>query len=224
MNSLKHFTKSFLGISFFFVIMFLAAGKINYLEGWIFFVVSIFGLLINIVTTKNNNELISERSNPGANMQSWDKKILEFLAILTILSYIVAGLDSGRFNWSHPFDFRITLLGILLTITGQTIFAVAKYQNNFFSSVARIQTERNHAVCNRGLYKFIRHPGYLGMILSWMGFPLILNSIYSSIPVVLAIILLIIRTHLEDKFLSKELLGYKEYLKKTKYKILPYIW
>jgi len=221
---IKHFTKSFLGILFFFVLMFIAAGKINYFEGWIYFAISVFGLVINIATTKNKDELVNERSNPGANTQPWDKKILGLLAILTILSYVVAGLDSGRFNWSPPFDFRITAIGILFMIAGQIIFTVAKYQNNFFSSVARIQTERSHAVCNSGLYKFIRHPGYLGMTLSWIGFPLILNSIYSAIPVLLAIILLITRTSLEDKFLSNELNGYKEYMQKTKYRIIPFVW
>jgi protein-S-isoprenylcysteine O-methyltransferase Ste14 len=221
---LKHFVKSFLGISFFFVFMFIAAGKINYFEGWIYFAISIFGLAINIATTKNNDELISERAKPGTNTQSWDKKILGFSALLTILSYIIAGLDSGRFNWSGSFDFRITTLGVFLVIAGQIIFAIAKYQNNFFSSVVRIQTDRNHKVCDRGLYKFVRHPGYLGMTLAWIGFPLVLNSIYSSIPVLMAITLLIIRTNLEDKFLSKELIGYKQYMKKTKYRIIPFVW
>jgi len=220
---LKYFIKSFFGISFFFIFMFIAAGKINYPEGWIYFAVSIFGLIINMATTKNN-DLIKERSKPGFNTQSWDKKILSSLAILTIIPYILAGLDSGRFNWSGHFDFRITILGVLFMIIGQIIFTTAKYQNNFFSSVARIQTERNHTVHDQGLYKIIRHPGYLGMILSWLGFPLILNSLYSFIPVLMAIILLIIRTSLEDKLLTNELTGYKEYMQKTKYKILPFVW
>lgn len=224
MNITKHFTKSFLGILFFLILMFLAAGKINYPNGWIFFAVSIFGLVLNIATTKSKNELISERSKPGANTQSWDKKILGLLALVTIVAYVIAGLDSGRFNWSPHFDFRIIILGILFMVAGQIIFAVAKYQNNFFSSVARIQTERQHQVYDQGLYKFIRHPGYFGMILSWLGFPLVLNSAYSAIPVLLAIILLIARTKLEDKFLANELAGYKEYMRKTKYRILPFIW
>jgi protein-S-isoprenylcysteine O-methyltransferase Ste14 len=224
MNILKHFVKSFLGISFFFVLLFIAAGRVGYIQGWIYFTLSVFGLLINIASTKNKDDLISERSKPGANVQPWDKKILGLLAILTIIAYIVAGLDSGRFGWSAPFDIRMIVLGALLMIAGQVIFAVAKYQNAFFSSIARIQAERSHQVCNRGLYKFVRHPGYLGMILSWLGFPLILNSVYCSIPVLLAIILLIIRTNLEDKFLARDLSGYKEYMLKTRYRLLPAVW
>ncbi len=223
MERLKYFLKSFSGILFFFIILFIAAGEINYHEGWLYFSLSFFGLILNIVATKNN-ELMGERSKPGLNAKSWDKKILGGLAILTIISYLVAGLDSGRFNWTTPFDVKITAVGILLMISGQTLFTIAKYQNNFFSSVVRIQMERAQTVCDRGLYRFIRHPGYLGMILSWIGFPIILNSVYSSIPVVIAIVFLIIRTGLEDNLLSKELTGYKEYKKKTKYRLIPLIW
>lgn len=224
MNSLKHFIKSLLGIALFFVFLFLAAGKINYFQGWLYFAISFFGLVINLVFTKNKDELLNEREKPGANTQSWDKKILGLLAIVTIVAYLVAGLDSGRFHWSGYFDISLTGLGILLVFAGQIIFAVAKYQNNFFSSVARLQTERNHQVCEHGLYKLIRHPGYSGMILSWLGFPLVLNSWYSFIPALMAIILLIGRTSLEDKFLISELTGYKEYSQKTKYRLVPLGW
>ncbi len=224
MATLKHFIKSFLGILFFFVFLFLAAGKINYPAGWIYLALSIFGLVLSIITTKDDKELIAERSKPGPDTQAWDKKILGALGILTIAAYIVAGLDSGRFNWSHPFDLKITILGIILVVAGQIIFTIAKQQNQFFSSVARVQTDRQHIVCDSGLYKVVRHPGYAGMILSWLGFPLVLNSLYSFIPVMMAIILLLLRTSLEDKFLTQKLTGYQEYRQETKYKLIPFIW
>jgi protein-S-isoprenylcysteine O-methyltransferase Ste14 len=204
--------------------MFLAAGKINYFFGWIYFTLSIFGLIINIVTTQNNPDLLSERSTPKKNVPAWDKKILGLLALLTIISYIAAGLDSGRFNWSPLFNIKLYLFGVFLIALGQIIFAIAKYQNNFFSSMVRIQTDRHHTVCDTGLYKFIRHPGYFGMILSWLGFPIVLNSIYSILPVLLSIILIIVRTNLEDKLLSQELKDYYIYKKKTKYRLFPLIW
>lgn len=76
MTILNHLVKSFLSMIFFFVILFIAAGTINYLQGWIYFALSIFGLVINVVTTQNNPELIREWLKPGDNIQSWDKKIL----------------------------------------------------------------------------------------------------------------------------------------------------
>jgi protein-S-isoprenylcysteine O-methyltransferase Ste14 len=221
---INHFIKSFLGMSIFFVPMFLAAGKIGYREAWVYFAVSIFGLLINIALSRGNAGLVAERSKPGANVQPWDKKILGLLALVTIIAYAVAGLDSGRFHWSSPSSLWLSIAGVCLVVAGQIIFAVAKHQNAFFSSVARLQAERDHKVYDGGLYGFVRHPGYLGMILSWIGFPLIMGSAYSSIPVLAAVILLIIRTRLEDKFLIKDLTGYQEYTQRTKYRLLPLIW
>lgn len=224
MNTVKYLLKSLIGISFFFVLMFIAAGTANYPQGWIYFVISIFGAAISIATTKGNDALLNERSGPGAHTPSWDKKILGASAALTMTAYVIAGLDAGRFHWSSSFDVRSTVLGVLLVVLGQVIFITAKHQNAFFSSVARIQTERGHEVCDRGLYMFVRHPGYFGMILSWIGFPLLLHSAYSAIPVLVAAALLIARTSLEDELLSKELTGYKEYMQRTKYRLLPFVW
>ncbi len=224
MNKIKYFLKSFLGITFFFGFMFAAAGKLNYPQGWLYYSLSIFGLLLNFFAIQSNEQLMNERSLPGVNVKAWDKKILGISGMLTIFSYIIAGFDSGRFRWSPDLGITITLAGIVFVLIGQAIFLIAKFQNNFFSSVARIQVERNHIVCNRGLYKIVRHPGYLGMVISWIGFPLVTEAVFSFIPVAMAIILLIVRTVLEDRMLNCELTGYAEYSRGTKYKLLPFIW
>lgn len=224
MKKIKYFLKSFVGIMIFNAIIFIAAGKLNYVEGLTYLSISILGLALNVITMQNKEELMNERSKPSENTKGWDKKILVFLAIITIISYIIAGLDSGRFHWSPNFSTIYFILGIIFVFVGQVIFLVSKNQNEFFSSVARIQTERNHIVCDKGLYKIVRHSGYLGMIISWIGFPFVLCSIYSAIPVLFAILLLILRTSLEDKMLEEELSGYKEYKQRVKYKLVPYIW
>jgi protein-S-isoprenylcysteine O-methyltransferase Ste14 len=111
-----------------------------------------------------------------------------------------------------------------LIIIGQILFLTARSQNDFFSSVVRIQKDRGHVVCDTGLYKIVRHPGYLGMIISLMALPLITTSIWSIIPTLIAIVLLLIRTSLEDKTLINELDGYVEYTKKTQNKLIPFVW
>jgi protein-S-isoprenylcysteine O-methyltransferase Ste14 len=88
----------------------------------------------------------------------------------------------------------------------------------------RIQKDRGHVVCDKGLYKIVRHPGYLGMIISLMGLPLITTSTWSIIPTLIAIILLLIRTSFEDKTLTDELDGYIEYTRKTRNKLIPLVW
>lgn len=220
----RHVVRSTLGVLFLLGILFVAAGSLWYPPGWIFAGISCAGLLVNLLSTGRDEELARERSKPGGDVPAWDRKILRVSALLTLLAYVVAGLDSGRFHWSIPPFAGATAGGVALMITGQGLFALAKHQNSFFSSVVRLQHDRNQTVCNRGLYAVVRHPGYLGMILSWIGFPLVLESGYSAIPALAAAALLVVRADLEDRFLQQGLPGYAEYVQKTRYRILPGVW
>ena len=208
----------------FSLILFISAGKANYFQGWIFLTINILSAFMNYWTIRNEPELMNERSKVGDGSKSWDKKILAFSSLVYLFNIVIAGLDSGRFQWSPDFHWSIYVLGIGLTITGQVVFLIARNENKFFSSVVRIQSDRGHTVCNTGIYKFIRHPGYLGMIISFIGFPFITGSVWSTTTTVAAIILLILRTHFEDETLKSELTGYIDYTKNTKYRLIPKIW
>lgn len=93
-----------------------------------------------------------------------------------------------------------------------------------FSRVVRIQKDRGHTVCTTGPYKYIRHPMYAGVILIFLCFPLSLGSLYSFIPAALIIGLFVLRTLLEDETLKEELSGYKEYVQKVRFRLLPSVW
>jgi protein-S-isoprenylcysteine O-methyltransferase Ste14 len=180
--------------------------------------------VLNYTLLRIDADLLKERGKPGAEIRKWDKIILGLSFLGTIAVYITAGLDSGRFHWSPAFHPVLYGSGIILTAVGQLLFLIAQKQNRFFSSTVRIQTEREHTVCNTGLYKIVRHPAYLGSIIQALGFPLIFGSLWSIIPAFASIVLLVTRTWLEDKTLLNELNGYTDYAKKTKYRIIPGIW
>ena len=216
--------KSFAGMLFFVLILFISAGRIDYYQGWIYSAVSLLGMFMNFALTIEDSELLNERSKPPKDAKEWDKNILKLSTLITVIAYVVAGLDSGRYHWSPHLHWGAGVLGIVLMLLGQVLFLIAKKTNRFFSSVVRIQNDRGHTVCETGPYRIVRHPGYLGMIISWIGFPLLIGSIWSAIPVVFAIILLLVRTHLEDRTLVEELTGYCEYIQKTRYKLVPRLW
>ena len=216
--------KSLTGTLFFLLILFISAGRINYWQGLLYASINIISVFLNSFALSNNNELAEERSRVHEGTKSWDKKILGLSAVTLIITYIVAGLDSGRFQWSPGFHWSINATGTVLILLGEVIFLTAQKQNKFFSSVMRIQTDRGQTVCETGLYKIIRHPAYLGTIVTPIGIPLISGSLWSIMPSVFSIILTLIRTSLEDKTLINELNGYREYTYKTRYRLLPYIW
>lgn len=224
MTTIKLLIKGLITNLIFTTILFVCAGRIDYTQGWVFLSANVFSTILNFLTIRKNSDLANERSGLGEGVKSWDKLLLGLSAVIYLITIVVAGFDSGRFLWTANFSWIISISGVAVMMIGQILFLTARSQNNFFSSVMRIQRERGHVVCDTGLYKIVRHPGYLGMILSLIGIPLITTSIWSVVPTLIAIILLLIRTSLEDKTLKNELDGYAEYSKKTRYKLIPLIW
>ena len=167
---------------------------------------------------------MTERSKVGEGTKSWDKLILGLSSLAYLANVIIAGLDSGRYHWSPDFNWSIYVLGVILTIVGQVVFLTARKENKYFSSVVRIQKDRGQTICDTGIYKVVRHPGYLGMTISLIGLPLITGSVWSIIPIGISIILLFIRTALEDNMLKEELPGYTEYTERTRQRLIPKIW
>jgi protein-S-isoprenylcysteine O-methyltransferase Ste14 len=212
------------GTLVFFAILFVSAGRLNYWQGLVYAAIGLVMFVLNYTVLQIDPHLHDERSKPGEDAKKWDKAILGLTFLVTISMYIVAGLDSGRYHWSPVFNLDLVVLGIILTASGQLLFLVAQKQNKFFSSTVRIQTERGHTVCDTGLYKVVRHPAYMGSVIQAIGFPLLLGSLWSILPVVVLIVLFIIRTILEDQTLRHELKGYSEYSAKTRYKLIPGIW
>lgn len=224
MTGIRYLVKSFIGTLFFGLFLFAGAGRFDYFQGYIYLAVSFTGVLVNFFLMKGNTELMNERSRPGKDMKKWDRTILALSAFLTLVTFIIAGLDSGRFHWTKQSGFTWCIAGALIMFCGEILFLIAKRENQFFSSVVRIQTDRGHRVCDSGIYKFVRHPGYLGMIISLAGFPFLLCSIYSIIPVAASIILIILRTALEDRLLISELEAYDAYASKTRFRLVPGLW
>ena len=90
--------------------------------------------------------------------------------------------------------------------------------------MVRIQTDRGHHVVDGGPYRWVRHPGYVGGLLSAFATPILLDSLWTFGVVAVYLIITIIRTALEDRTLQAELPGYVEYAQRTKYRLLPGIW
>jgi protein-S-isoprenylcysteine O-methyltransferase Ste14 len=220
----SYLVKLLIGTFLFFTILFISAGTIYYWQGCVYFGIGLIMFALNSTVLQADADLLKERSKAGEGAKKWDKTILGLSFLVTVAMFIVAGLDSGRYHWSADFHWSLYAIGIILTVLGQLLFLIAQKQNRFFSSTVRIQTNRNHTVCDTGLYSIVRHPGYMGSVIQSLGFPLLFGSLWSMIPVSLSIVLLITRTCLEDRTLKNELREYVEYSERTKYKMIPFAW
>lgn len=208
-------------------ILLICGGDALWWQGWVFFVL-IFaaGIGGRILAEKRHPGIMAERVNmeKAKNAKSWDKILAPLMAItLTFPLLIVAGLDH-RYGWTPLFPTGLTILGLVLIALGYAFATWALVENRFFSSTVRIQRDRGHSVCDSGPYRFIRHPGYAGNLLAVAGIIMALNSMWSLIPAIAALVIAVIRTALEDKTLHEELPGYKEYAMRVRYRLFPGIY
>lgn len=206
---------------------FLISGRWDWWEAWGMLGLSLAATLISrgIVIVKNP-DLATERAqySEKKDVQEWDRKLMPIVAIYgPLLTWIVAGLDK-RLGGTAPLPLALELIAMFVVGLGYAFSSWALIANTFFAAVVRIQKERGHTVISNGPYRFVRHPGYSGSIASSLAAPFAFGTIWSLIPAGLTIVVLIIRTRLEDRFLQSELPGYREYSQKTRYRLLPGIW
>ena len=200
------------------------SGHINYWQGWTYNVLNCVFVIIAFVALSNNKDLIAERLKPSGQIKKFDKVylILEYPARYSTI--IVSIIDANYFGFAAKVTFSIVVFGIVLYVLSQSMFIWAMKVNSFFSTIVCTQLERKHRVCKEGPYKFIRHPGYFGGILFAIATPLVLGSFLGLIPTGITIILILMRTYLEDVTLQKELQGYYEYTKEVRSRLIPGIW
>ena len=207
--------------------LFLSAGKLGWWEGWAYIAVVLSDLLVNrTLLLLKYPDRIQERMDAAKkeNVKPWDRVLVPLVAvILPLAAWIVAGLDE-RFGWSPDLPDGIQLIALAAVLAGILMLSRATFINRNFSSHVRIQSDRGHAVATSGPYRFIRHPGYAGEILSWLAVPVFFSSTWVGILTVLAVIAYVIRTALEDRTLQKELPGYREYAQSVRYRLIPGIW
>lgn len=224
MDKAKAILASYVGILVFASLVFLGAWKLAYWQGILYVVLALVGATLSHVLVPAGAQLTARRAREAKAGQTWDKRLLGALFLANAATFVVAGLDSGRFGWSGAVPLAVTVTGAAVMVAGQSIFAVAKRENEFFSSTVRVQTEHGHHVCDTGLYRFVRHPGYLGMLMSSLAFPFVMNSYWALVPTLLAAALLVARTVLEDRFLMRELKGYPDYAARTTWRLVPRVF
>jgi len=193
-------------------------------QGWLYSaVIVVAGIGPRMWVEKKRPGLMAERGKFGKaqNVKSWDKVLAPLMAVsISFPLVIVAGLDH-HFGWSPVFPTWLNILGFILIVLGYTFAGWAFTENRFFSTVVRIQTDRGHMVCDSGPYRIVRHPGYAGNFLALPGIVLALGSVWTIIPMIVALIITVIRTALEDKTLQEELPGYRDYVRRVRYRLIP---
>jgi protein-S-isoprenylcysteine O-methyltransferase Ste14 len=209
-----------LSLTFVGLLIFLPAGSIKFWNGWMFvgaLFIPMFFIFIYLLL--RDPDLLAKRMKTKEK-EKVQRVYLVLSIIISFITFILPGLDF-RFNWSSV-PLSVVLISTLIMMSGYLMFFIVMKQNTYASRVIEIQNEQK--LIDTGLYSFVRHPMYLAATILYGFAPLVLGSFYSLIPMAFIPILLVIRIWNEEKVLLNGLKGYDEYLKKVKYRLLPFIW
>lgn len=198
----------------------LTAGTWAYWEAWVYLAIlftPIFAVMAYLI--RNDPDLLQRRLQLKERRVE-QKNILKFSYPLFLLAFLLPGFDK-RFGWSNVSVGAIIMADILVLL-GYGIFFLVLRENSYASRIIEVQAGQK--VISSGPYAIVRHPMYLGVMLLYIFSPLALGSWLSMIPSLLLIPILVLRIRDEEKALEEGLEGYKEYVQKTRYHLIPGIW
>jgi protein-S-isoprenylcysteine O-methyltransferase Ste14 len=169
-----------------------------------------------------NPQVLRHRLGLKKGTEPWDWVWLSVFVPAVVGILVVAGLDVRSNGQLLPQSVRP--VGLVLFVLGGGLFLRAMGENPFFEKTVRIQHERDHHVIETGPYRFVRHPGYIGMIAWVLSFPLLLTSPWAFVPAGLTVVCLVVRTALEDQTLYNKLPGYADYATRVRSRLVPGVW
>ncbi len=195
-------------------------------EAWVYALVCILGFVISrALAARRHPDLLAERARftQHEDAKSWDKVLAPLTGLGSGLIPLAAGLEA-RFGGTSTFSLPMELLALAFILAGYALGSYALIENRYFSGMVRIQRDRDHHVVSSGPYRWVRHPGYTGALLTYWATPMFLDSPWAFLPVVFLTVVLVIRTRLEDETLQEELDGYRDYAARVQYRLLPGVW
>ena len=213
-------TKFLFGFILICALLFIPAGTINYPNGWLFICLLFIPMfIVGIIVFIKSPSLLRRRLN--AKEEQDEQKIVLFASgIMFLLSFALAGLNF-RFGWFSLPGIVITIASIIFLLS-YIMYGEVLRENAYLSRT--VEVSENQKVVDTGLYGLVRHPMYTSTIFLFLSMPLVLDSIFSFIVMLIYPIIIAFRIKNEEEVLENELIGYKEYKEKVKYRLIPYLW
>ena len=212
--------KFLLGLIIICLLLFVPAGTLDYLNGWLFITLLFIPMFIaGIIMLIKSPELLKRRLN-SKEEENEQKIVILISGIVFLLAFITAGLNFRFGCFELPPS--IVIMASIIFILSYMMYAEVLRENTYLSRT--VEVSENQKVIDSGLYGVVRHPMYTSTIFLFLSIPLILNSPVSFVIMLVYPMIIIFRIKNEEKVLERELDGYKDYKKKVKYKIIPFIW
>lgn len=217
--------KAFLAVVVVVALLFWLAGSAAWPGAWAYMVIAGAASAVYVAGLRRDNPdlLVARSGGFGApDTPAWDKVVAGLGAgLLPFASWVVSALDR-RFVWAPEAPAALQALGGASLVLGWAVFLWAVFSNRFFAST--VQLQQDHAVQTGGPYRWVRHPGYLGLLIYQPAAALLLGSWWGLAVALCSVPLIVLRTILEDRWLRDRLPGYRDYAASVPHRLLPGIW
>jgi protein-S-isoprenylcysteine O-methyltransferase Ste14 len=214
-------------VAFYALLLFVPAGTLHWWRAWVFLAVTLILTAAAVWSISPDNAgLLSERYRGiiQKGQPLWDR-ILVILLVVSYLGQVVfIPLDVFRVHLMPRPGGIVSFLGLALYVGGWWILTLAMKVNPFAVPVVRLQEERHQRVIDAGVYGVVRHPMYAGFAPFTIGPALWLGSYTAALFAIVPMAVLAVRTVLEEKFLRRELKGYQAYMRKVRWRLIPFVW
>ena len=217
---IKAITRFIAGVILVGALLFIPAGSFNYWNAWIFMGLLFIPMFIaGIILMLKNPMLLKSRLDVNEKEKE-QKQVIIYSGLMFLTGFIIAGLNY-RYSWINISNTTVIISSILF-ILSYILYAEVLRENTYLSRTIKVQDKQK--VVDTGLYSIVRHPMYSITLVLFLTIPLILGSIISFIIFLIYPFIIIKRIKNEEKVLENNLKEYKEYKKKVKYRLIPYIW
>ena len=211
--------KYVVGLAIVMALLFIPAGTLSYWQAWLFIgILFIPMLIVGIVLISHNPELLRKRLD-AKEKEGEQKSVVAMSSLLFLAMFVIAGLNYRLGWWILPEWLVIT--GAILFLLGYAMYAEVMRENVWLSRTVEVQN--NQQVVDTGLYGIVRHPMYSATLILFLTMPLVLASPWSFVIMLLYVPVVVKRIHNEEMVLKQELGGYKEYIQRIRYRLIPFI-
>ncbi len=211
------FIAAFISLSLLF---FLPAWTFNYWQAWVYMFVMLALVAIMVGYLYRHDPALLERRMRTQERQKSQKLISALFTLFFLPALIIPGLDV-RYGWSQV-PLIVIVMADIAVLLGYLAFALVLKTNSYASRV--VDVEKGQKVITTGPYAVVRHPMYSSALIIFTFSPLALGSYWAMIPAAIMVLILMARISGEEKELRENLEGYREYMQKTKYRLVPGIW
>ena len=217
---IRAITRFFAGLLLVVGLLFLSAGTWSYPQGWLLTGILFAPMFIaGLVLMKKNPELLRKRLNVRE-AETKQRRVIFYSGILFLAAFVSAGL-SYRHQWLM-LPAPVSVAAAIGFLAAYALYAEVLRENAYLSRTVEVQ--ENQKVIDSGLYGIVRHPMYMATVFLFLSMPLVLGSVISFAMMLPYIPLLLIRIRNEEQVLAEGLPGYREYMEKVKYRLIPFVW